>query len=100
MAELKPRNTQTRVKHEILSRYLDTWGGIIVGGLTKARKPLDWHFVYVDCFSYLGKYPGEKEDTYHHRESEVDGSPLIGIKALDRLLSLDFAPLQSNKKSF
>jgi hypothetical protein len=54
MAELEPRNTQTRVKHEILSRYLDTWGGIIVGGLTKARKPLDWHFVYVDCFSYLG----------------------------------------------
>jgi len=86
MAELMPRNTQTRVKHEILSRYLDAWGGIIVGGLTKARKPIDWHFVYVDCFSYLGRYSGEKEDTYHNRNSEVDGSPLIGIKALDRLL--------------
>ena len=86
MEILEPRNTQTRVKHEILSRYLDAWGGIIVGGLTTARKQLDWHFVYVDCFSYLGKYSGEKEDTYHSRNSEVDGSPLIGIKALDRLL--------------
>jgi three-Cys-motif partner protein len=86
MAGLQPRNTQTRVKHEILSRYLDAWGGIIVGGLTKARKMSEWHFVYVDCFSYLGKYSGEKEDTYHNRNSEVDGSPLIGIKALDRLL--------------
>ena len=87
MAELEPRNTQTRVKHEILSRYLDTWGGIIVGGLTKARKPLDWHFVYVDCFSYLGKYSKEKEDTYYNQDSEsIEGSPLIGIKALDKLL--------------
>ena len=87
MAELEPRNVQTRVKHEILSRYLDTWGGIIVGGLTKARKPLDWHFVYVDCFSYLGKYSKEKEDTYYNQDSEsVEGSPIIGIKALDKLL--------------
>ena len=86
MIKLEPRNTQTRVKHEILSRYLDTWGGIIVGGLTKARKPADWHFIYVDCFSYLGRYSGELEDIYHDRKGEVDGSPLIGIKALDRLL--------------
>jgi three-Cys-motif partner protein len=88
MQTLEPRNTQTRVKHEILSRYLDTWGGIIVGGLTKARKPSEWHFVYVDCFSSFGKYAGEKEDTYKNSNSvsEVEGSPFIGIKALDRLL--------------
>jgi three-Cys-motif partner protein len=88
MAELKPRNTQTRVKHEILSRYLDAWGGIIVGGLTKARKPSEWHFVYVDCFASIGKYSGEKEDTYRdpNSGSEVEGSPFIGIKTLDRLL--------------
>ena len=89
MQALDPRHTQTRVKHEILSRYLDTWGGIIVGGLTKARRPSEWHFVYVDCFSSFGKYAGEKEDTYKNSNpiSEVEGSPFIGIKALDRLLS-------------
>jgi len=87
MADPKPRNTQTRVKHEILSRYLDTWGGIIIAGLTHARKPQEWHFVYVDCFSYLGKYSGEIEDIYYNRDSEVDGSPLIGIKAFDNLLT-------------
>jgi three-Cys-motif partner protein len=76
---------QTRVKHEILSRYLDAWGGIIVGGL-KAKRPRDWHFVYVDCFSYLGKYAGEKEDTFQDKETKtVYGSPIIGISALDKL---------------
>jgi hypothetical protein len=29
--ELKPRDTQTQVKHTILSKYLGTWGGIILG---------------------------------------------------------------------
>jgi three-Cys-motif partner protein len=88
MNMLKPRNTQTRVKHEILSRYLDRWGGIIVNGLTKAHKPKDWHLVYVDCFSAFGKYSGEKEDSYINSNStaEVEGSPFIGIRALDRLL--------------
>ena len=87
MDGLEHRNTQTRVKHEILSRYLDTWGGIIVSGL-KARSPAEWHFVYVDCFSSVGKYAGEKEDLYKSSppSKAVDGSPFIGIKALDRLL--------------
>jgi three-Cys-motif partner protein len=85
---LEPRNTQTRVKHEILSRYLDRWGGIIVNGLTKARQPKDWHFVYVDCFSAFGKYSGEMEDSYAKTNvsAEVEGSPFIGIRALDRLV--------------
>lgn len=88
MNMLEPRNTQTRVKHEILSRYLDRWGGIIVNGLIKSNKPKDWHFVYVDCFSAFGKYAGEKEDSYTNSDSsaEVEGSPFIGIRALDRLL--------------
>lgn len=87
MTKLEPRNTQTRVKHEILSRYLDTWGGIIVSGLRNAR-PRVRHFVYVDCFSFLGRYSGEKEDEIQQRESKgVFGSPVIGIAALDKLLA-------------
>lgn len=86
MTKLEPRNTQTRVKHEILSRYLDTWGGIIVSGLRNAH-PRVRHFVYVDCFSFVGRYSGEKEDEIQKRESkEVFGSPIIGINALDKLL--------------
>jgi three-Cys-motif partner protein len=88
MIKIEPRNTQTRVKHEILSEYLDAWGGIIVGGLKGSRRQGDWHFVYVDCFSYLGKYAGEKEDDFQNKETKtVYGSPIIGIKALDKLLS-------------
>jgi three-Cys-motif partner protein len=87
MTKLEPRNTQTRVKHEILSSYLDTWGGIIVNGLRNAR-PRVRHFVYVDCFSFIGRYSGEKEDEIQKRESkEVYGSPIIGIYALDKLLA-------------
>jgi len=87
MTKLEPRNTQTRVKHEILSRYLDTWGGIIVSGLRNAR-PRPRHFVYVDCFSFTGRYSGEKEDEIQQRQAkEVFGSPIIGINALDKLLA-------------
>lgn len=87
MTKIEPRNTQTRVKHEILSRYLDTWGGIIVSGLRNAR-PRPRHFVYVDCFSFIGRYSGEKEDEIQQREvKDVFGSPVIGINALDKLLA-------------
>lgn len=87
MIKLEPRNTQTRVKHEILSSYLDTWGGIIVSGLRYAR-PRVRHFVYVDCFSFIGRYSGEREDEVQKRASkEVFGSPIIGIRSLDKLLT-------------
>jgi three-Cys-motif partner protein len=87
MTKLEPRNTQTSVKHEILSSYLDTWGGIIVSGLRNAR-PRVRHFVYVDCFSFIGRYSGEKEDEIQKRKpKEIFGSPVIGINALDKLLA-------------
>jgi three-Cys-motif partner protein len=86
MTKLEARNTQTRVKHEILAKYLDTWGGIIVSGLIHAR-PKVRRFVYVDCFSFIGRYSGEKEDEIQKREmKEVFGSPIIGINALDKLI--------------
>jgi len=86
MNDLKPRNTQTKVKHEILSRYLETWGSIIVSGLINAKRLRQWHFVYVDCFSYSGKYSGEKEDDFQNKVPKtVYGSPIVGINALDKL---------------
>jgi three-Cys-motif partner protein len=87
MSNLKPRNTQTQVKHEILSRYLETWGSIIISGLINARRQRQWHFVYVDCFSYSGKYSGEKEDDYQNKDAKlIYGSPIIGINQLDKLV--------------
>jgi three-Cys-motif partner protein len=83
--ELKPRDTQTQVKHKILAEYLDTWGGIILNprmrSQAKQQQRPDPHFVYVDCFSSIGRYAGNK-----HRSSDiVEGSPIIGIRALDKL---------------
>jgi three-Cys-motif partner protein len=58
-----------------------------VSGLRNAR-PRPRHFVYVDCFSFTGRYSGEKEDEIQQRQSkEVFGSPIIGINALDKLLA-------------
>ena len=79
------RPTQTRVKHHILEDYLDTWGGIILNGLRgpyQRSKAEGWdasfqaRFVYVDCFAGPGRYEQEGQ--------EVDGSPLIGIRLLDK----------------
>lgn len=82
--ELKPRDTQTKVKHDILSRYLDIWCGIIFSSLRKKRKR-DWHFVYVDCFAYTGRYAGESENVIQNYPTQIIyGSPILGIKALDK----------------
>lgn len=91
--EIEARNTQTRVKHAILSKYMATWGQIIINGLrsqSRLRKSLgrkfDLHFVYVDCFAYLGRYAGEQEDVIQGRLTQpVFGSPIIGIQVLDGL---------------
>lgn len=89
MSPLSVRNPQTRVKHEILGQYLETWGGIIVNGL---RGPYQKRvqggrasgfavkFVYVDCFASSGRY-AESDDS----PEWIPGSPLIGIKALDSI---------------
>ena len=100
---LHPRDTQTQVKHMILTKYLDTWGGIILNPnmrrLGKQRlnsgQRFDPHFVYVDCFSSAGRYAGDR-----HRSSDiVAGSPIIGIQALDKLMSsaqADGIPIRVN----
>jgi three-Cys-motif partner protein len=81
------RSTQTQVKHQILTKYLDTWGGIIVNGLRSTKQTFRKEFIYVDCFAYKGKYLGNKEDEYTNSKGiePVYGSPIIGIKAMDKL---------------
>lgn len=87
MKNLQYRSTQTQVKHEILARYLDTWGGIIANGLCHAKRQRFWQFIYVDCFAYKGKYIGDQENIFRHHSASrpVYGSPIIGIQALDKL---------------
>lgn len=86
--ELEERQAQTAVKHEILDAYLRKWGPIITNGLNsqyvqRPNKPRETvRFMYVDYSSFMG--------AYQYRGKTVDGSPLIGIKALDDL-RLDFA---------
>lgn len=84
MAELEERDTQTKVKHEILDEYLIKWGSIITRGLKGhyARHPeyraqFKARFVYVDYFSFMG--------AYRENGQEVSGSPLIGVKRLDEI---------------
>jgi three-Cys-motif partner protein len=95
--ELKPRDVQTQVKHKILEKYLGTWGGIILNGLKGLAahhkqwygKQLEHHFVYVDCFAYLGRYAGNTEDFFLERVTgPVPGSPIIGIRTIDRLVTM------------
>lgn len=91
--ELKPRDTQTRVKHLILAEYLDAWSGIIVHGLRshaqKARnlgKPFKIHLVYVDGFAGCGMYGGDHGDLLLQRtDCPVFGSPIIGVQGLDKI---------------
>ena len=86
--ELRSRNTQTQVKHQVLEQYLAAWGGIITTGLTggawnaaQRGQPFHSRLIYFDGFSYVGRYLRDQDSP---REYEV-GSPVIGIKALDKL---------------
>jgi len=93
LKKLEPRDTQTRVKHEVLERYFSAWGRIITYGLrghadraARAGRPFIARFVYVDAFSSCGRYTGDRGDILLGKDvSEVWGSPIIGLKALDRL---------------
>jgi three-Cys-motif partner protein len=93
LSVLKPRPTQTRIKHVILEKYMKAWGGIILRGLgkTAARmqsegKRFDLHFVFVDCNASGGRFNGELEDTVGDRpKAPVFGSAIIGTRVLDEL---------------
>jgi len=78
------RPTQTKVKHQILDEYLKAWTGIIFWGIRHSRKFVSTspRFVYVDAFSFKGKYTGGDMDS--PRKDSVYGSPVIGIQRLDK----------------
>jgi three-Cys-motif partner protein len=84
MQQFVERDTQTRVKHEILAQYLEKWTYIITGGLKGTYERLHRNglsgsasFVYVDCFANTGCYQEEGQVVY--------GSPVIGVRAMDFL---------------
>lgn len=81
------RPTQTKVKHQILGEYLKAWTGIVFWGIKNRRAPVPSppHFVYVDAFSFRGKYSGGDMDT--SSKEPVYGSPVIGIQRLDEFAS-------------
>ncbi len=88
---LSPRDTQTQVKHLILEKYLDTWGGIIIHGLRNYQQSLpaqsrSIHLVYVDGFAGCGRYTEDRSElTTQPQPGPIFGSPIIGIRALDKL---------------
>jgi len=84
MTSIKPRPPQTKVKHTILEKYLNAWGGILINGLRKQLTNI--HLVYIDCNASTGRFVGELEDVVAKREAQlVYGSPIIGVRTLDSL---------------
>src|SRR5947208_62390 len=86
------RDVQTRVKHELLGAYLDTWAGIIINGLAGAARailakgrPFQVRLGYVDGFAFRGRYEGDASDleTIGGRSGPVWASPIVGVQALD-----------------
>jgi three-Cys-motif partner protein len=76
-SELQHIKRVSRIKHEILTRYLPSWA-IILGSTFDL-------LYYVDCFAGPGQYESDGE--------EVDGSPIIAVKA-----GKEFATKYSGKK--
>lgn len=90
MPNFEHRPVQTRVKHQIQSRYQRDWGGIITNGLRARinRSPqiaphFRARFLYFDGFSYKGKYLPDHESS----DPFQIGSPLIGVQALDDIVN-------------
>lgn len=63
--ELQHLKRVSKIKHQILTRYLPNWAIILGSAFEK--------LYYVDCFAGPGRYESEGE--------QVDGSPIIAVKA-------------------
>ena len=90
---LEERDIQTKIKHLILSDYMRAWSSIILSGLSNTARtrlaqglPFRSRLVYVDGFSYKGRY--SKDVEYLPKEpattDSIWGSPILGVQALDR----------------
>lgn len=97
MESLQIRNTQTKVKHNILEDYAKQWASIIVYGLKKTydrlraqgyQEGFSVNLTYVDCFAHIGRYQ-DPEDS----RGWTEGSPLIGINVLDNIQAYTKAKL-------
>lgn len=77
ISELQHLKSVSRIKHQILTRYLPSWAAIL--GSTFEL------LYYVDCFAGPGRYELNGE--------QVDGSPVIAVKA-----GKEFATKNPNKK--
>jgi three-Cys-motif partner protein len=75
--ELQHLKRVSRVKHQILTRYLPSWAVILGSAYNR--------LYYVDCFAGPGRYEFEGE--------QVDGSPVIAVNA-----GKDFAAKNALKK--
>jgi len=75
--ELQHLKRVSRIKHQILTRYLPSWATILGSAFDK--------LYYVDCFAGPGHYESEGK--------EVDGSTIISVKA-----GKEFAEKNSDKK--
>jgi three-Cys-motif partner protein len=83
---IKPRSTQTKVKHTILNHYLRDWGSIIINGLKQFRQPI--YLVYVDCNAYTGRYSRDIENIPSSDNPQpIFGTPIIGVRGLDMLVN-------------
>jgi three-Cys-motif partner protein len=75
--ELQHLKRVSRVKHQILTRYLPSWAKILGSAFNK--------LYYVDCFAGPGIYEAGGE--------QVDGSPVIAVK-----VAKEFAANNARKK--
>jgi three-Cys-motif partner protein len=87
------RDSQSRSKHTILSRYAGAWAGIILNGLRPrylqavARgKPFRIDLMYIDGFSGQGRYVRDA-DQPEDPNTPVWGSPILGMIALEERAS-------------
>ena len=65
LVELQHLKRVSRIKHEILTKYLPSWAIILVSKFSL--------LYYVDCFAGPGRYESEGK--------VVDGSPVIAVNA-------------------
>jgi three-Cys-motif partner protein len=83
---IKPRSTQTKIKHNILEQYLEKWGNIIINGSKQFQTSI--HLVYIDCNAYAGRYSQDIEAVPTDEKSQpIFGTPIIGVRGLDALVN-------------
>lgn len=87
------RKVQTKIKHQILGKYLGAWTGIILNGVKKysSRNTIPRvKFIYVDLFSCTGYYDSDSAQPMSLDGSLIKGSPLIGIDCLKKAVQCGY----------